>query len=114
MLEKLHHRLLRTQRAAALATLPLILRCDGGAGGTGEWAPTSRARMVLRPRGAKMTESEGDLVLPRTREESSGLGSFLGNLCAEIGRDIELGINKYVSETMNNTLKLESSELLSG
>ena len=48
----------------------------------------------LSPRCARLTESEGDVVLSRPREAASSLGSFSGNLCAEFGQDIDLHLIK--------------------
>ena len=53
-----------------------------------------RADGPLCPRGATLTESEGDVVLSRPREASSSPGSLSGNLCAEFGKDIDVFLSK--------------------
>ena len=48
----------------------------------------------LCPRGAMLTEPEGDVVLSRPHEASSSPGSLSGNLCAEFGKDIDVFLSK--------------------
>ena len=55
----------------------------GREGGWRDWAPTSGADGPLCPRGAKLAEFEGDVVLSRPREATSCPGSFSGNLCGD-------------------------------
>ena len=64
-----------------LAPSPIPLGAPGGGEGEGRWEGILASHLPcadgpLCPRGAKLTESEGDVVLSRPREAPSGTGSF--------------------------------------
>ena len=86
-----------------------LVRLGGDEGRDGMWEERVDSHLPWAVRfargGATLTESEGDVVLSRPLEASSGLGSFSGHLRAEFDRDIDL----YLSKRLVSSSGLEGS-----